>query len=63
MYDDADLQSIGYAFRKASSSNRDVETNFSPEFSELINKETRSINNDEGEYYGISGTIRFTWEL
>ena len=36
LYDETDLQSIGYAFRKASSSNNDVELQFSPEFAELL---------------------------
>ncbi len=35
LYDDADLQSIGYAFRKASSRNNDIELQFSPEFAKL----------------------------
>lgn len=36
LYDETDLQSIGYAFRKASSGNDDVELQFSPEFVELL---------------------------
>ncbi|WP_310602415.1 ATP-binding protein, partial [Anaerosporobacter sp.] len=36
LYDDTDLQSIGYAFRKASSGKSDVELQFSSEFSELL---------------------------
>ncbi len=36
LYDETELQSIGYAFRKASSGNSDVELQFSPEFAELL---------------------------
>ena len=36
LYDETDLQSIGYAFRKASSGNNDVELQFSSEFAELL---------------------------
>ena len=36
LYDETDLQSIGYAFRKANPGKKDVELKFSPEFSKLL---------------------------
>ena len=38
LYDDSDLQSIGYAFRKAGSSRQKVEINISPQFASFLNK-------------------------
>lgn len=44
LYDETDLQSIGYAFRKASSRNNDAKLQFSQEFTELLEENKLNYN-------------------